>query len=49
MRRHSPSATMIRRDRIWPSFLANVHLVMFGAAFGLIAAIVVAAPQLRLP
>lgn len=49
MRRQALGEAIIRRDRIWPSLMANVHLITLGAAIGLIAAIVIAAPQLRLP
>ncbi|MCG6204318.1 hypothetical protein LPW26_06705 [Rhodopseudomonas sp. HC1] len=37
------------RERTWPAFLANAEVLMVSAAFGLIAAIVIGAPHLRLP
>jgi len=37
------------RRRTWPALVANFQLLMLGAAVGLIAAIVVGAPHLRLP
>lgn len=37
------------RARTWPAFLANAEVLMVSAAFGLIAAIIIGAPHLRLP
>ncbi|MFC0242874.1 hypothetical protein [Rhodopseudomonas telluris] len=35
--------------RAWPAFLVNAEVLMLSAAFGLIAAVVIGAPHLRLP
>lgn len=37
------------RVRTWPAFLVNAEILMLSAALGLIAAIVIGAPHLRLP
>lgn len=37
------------RTRTWPAFFANAEILMVSAAFGLIAAIIIGAPHLRLP
>jgi hypothetical protein len=48
-RQTSATSTAIGRFRTWPSISAKIDVLTFGAAMGLIAAIVLTAPQLRLP
>jgi len=48
-RRISDSLKTIDRVRTWPSIVGNADFMMLGAAIGLIAAIVIGAPHLRLP
>ncbi|WP_164630684.1 hypothetical protein [Rhodopseudomonas sp. WA056] len=45
---HLHSATTPQRLRSWSSFAIDIHVLMLGAALGLIGAIVIAAPHLRL-
>ncbi|MFT3937383.1 hypothetical protein [Rhodopseudomonas sp.] len=45
---HLQSATA-QRLRSWSAFAVDIHVLMLGAAFGLIGVIVIAAPHLRLP
>jgi hypothetical protein len=49
MRRISAHLTSMHLVRAWPAIVGSVEFLMLGAAMGLIAAIVIGAPHLRLP